>query len=717
MWIKKNKQTKDDQQSKYEDCYLEIIQDPQIYNGSLYERVSFILRKTAIVLGVNRINAWTTSEDKTTLTCLCNYITNEDKFEHGLVLYRENYPHSFETLLTSRIIDIVDTRNDPRIRDLKADFTDKLNIRSALGGTIRNLYNGDIIGLLYAEMTGRQRVWTTEEKMFVGSIADLLSQRFIAKELDRKEENYSAVYDASYEGIILYEDGKFSDVNPATCKLFKCTKEELITASPDRYCPKYQPDGELSKNKALRLINACLSTGVPQNFEWRYRQLDGPEFDVEITLTAVKLSGERTLFATLRDISANKINEQLTNINYQLEIAKNEAEATAKAKSDFLANMSHEIRTPMNGIFGMVSLVLDTELEQEQREYIETIQSSTESLLTILNDILEYSSISKSVIDLSSKPFNLHLLVKDVVRTFEKTASDKNIRLSFMVNSDIPSTVIGDDNRIRQILNNLIGNAVKFTEEGFVNIYVNYIRENDTENDVRFSIKDTGIGMSAATVSQLFQPFTQADASITRNYGGTGLGLAISQSLAEAMQGEISVDSEINKGSTFYFDVCLPTDSELFTAKGDIDSTRSLPTLSKLADGQRYPNFPVLIVEDNKINQKVTSAIVEKLGYPVSIACNGQEAVDLCRENKYCIIFMDLSMPKMDGFEATKRIRLLEKDQAPSTIIAVTGHAFTEHRKKSEEVGIDDFLTKPFNLFKLKEKLDYYTQNYKNLYS
>ena len=698
-----------DTQSKFENCYSDIINNPIIYNGSLKDSHSFILEKTVAALELDRLSIWCISENKNTLTRIAKHVSNGSNLDNDFVIDKKDYPNSFDNLFSSRILNIYDAKKDLRVEDFKANFINKLNLSSIFGGVIRNPHNGEVMGLLLAGVTNQKRLWKVEEKMFIGSIADLLSQRLIIREINRIEENYRAIHHASSEGIVLYQDDKFFDVNPAACKLFGCTRDDLLGSGPNKFSPKYQPDGELSKTKILKIINACLSSGASQDFEWRHKRMDGVEFDVEITFTAAKLSGERTYFTTLRDTSTKKINKQLINVNRQLELAKNQAEKTAEAKSNFLATMSHEIRTPMNGIFGMVSLVLDTELKEEQRDYIETIQSSTESLLTILNDVLEYSSISKKVIDIHSKFFNIHLLIKDIVRTFKRTTNDKNIVINLEIDSDIDSSLYGDENRIRQILINIVGNAVKFTHHGSITIRIQSNLESDIKDCIRFTISDTGIGMDSETLIKLFQPFMQADASITRNYGGTGLGLAISQELAHAMNGKISAESDLGKGSTFYFDVCLTNQVQATKKPINPNSDISKSTLTSISEGHQYPNTPILIVEDNLINQKVTSTIIKKLGYPVTIASNGYEAVNLCQDNNYSIIFMDLSMPKMDGIEATKRIRLAQKNGPTSIVIALTGHVLTEYRQKCEEAGIDDFMTKPFNLHKLKEKLDFYT--------
>ena len=696
---------------KFDDAYIKIVENKKVYQGSFEEGTSIILREFANFLCVSRTSIWLLSEDQQTATCQLMYISDTNTFESGAVIDAQSYPKYFRSVLDSRVIDASDALCDPRTSELVPSYLEVLNIKSLLDATVRHLRSDGLVqGVLCAEMIDTYRQWTSDEKLFTASIADLISQKMVSSRLDNSEAKYQAVYESASEGILVFDDkGEFADVNPSACQIFGVGRDDLLGMNPYQISPKYQPCGELSETKATRYIANCRKGDV-QHFDWRHIRLDGTEFDAEIVLNAVNFSGVDTVFAMLRDVTAKKAAEQLERQNLKLELAKKEAEEAAVSKMNFLANMSHEIRNPMNGIFGMVNLVLDTQMSPEQKDYIETIQSSTESLLTILNDILEYSKLSSSQIVLEDRAFNTRSLVTDVVRTFQATAFEKGLRLDSLVYPDVPEVLIGDNHRIRQILVNLVSNSIKFTSKGSVGVKVLYDKKEANQHLIRFCIEDTGIGMDEQTMASLFQPFMQADASITRKYGGTGLGLAICQDLVTAMGGEITVKSEIDKGSMFCLDIILAKSEQASSADNLSTTQKSVPFINGDSDVQQsFADKPILIVEDNLINQKVTASVISKLGYPVTIASNGQEAVELCEQNDYSIIFMDLSMPEMDGFEATQKIRENEKYNSRVSIIAVTGHAFLEYRERCKEVGIDDFLSKPYNLFKLKEKLDFYT--------
>ncbi len=405
-------------------------------------------------------------------------------------------------------------------------------------------------------------------------------------------------------------------------------------------------------------------------------------------------------------VKKEKILEKLADDN---KIQQQKSEIANKAKSQFLANMSHEIRTPINGVLGMLTLLADTELSEEQKKFSHLATVSAETLLHLINDILDVSKIEAGKLDIELIEFNLLDLLTSSISTFAIKAHEKNIALPLDMSGVLYPNVIGDPTRIQQIITNLLGNAIKFTEHGEISIKASVVQVEHLDLVLKISIADTGIGISADKCHQLFNAFTQVDASTTREYGGSGLGLTIAKQLCQLMGGDVEVSSVLGEGSVFSFDLKLQlSDRNLVNSaeKQDIieGAAVSKPVLDK-------DNIKILLVEDNRINQQVALGLLNKLGYRADLAINGIQALKLladCKKSEpYQLVLMDCQMPEMDGYQATKRIRgaIDETNHSHVTIIAMTANSMKGDREKCLAAGMDDYLSKPITPKLLDEKI------------
>jgi len=430
-----------------------------------------------------------------------------------------------------------------------------------------------------------------------------------------------------------------------------------------------------------------LSAGVPfRNFEHRVKRADGALLWISVSgRPTFNAGGEIVGFrgASL-DITQHRAHEE------ELVLQKEAAEAAGRAKGSFLAMMSHEIRTPLNSVLGFADLVLETPLTPTQRDYLETIKSSGDALLTLLNDILDFSKIESGQMEVDIRPADLPHCIHEVIGLYRPGATAKKLSLTTDIDSNVPPVVLTDASRLRQILLNLVGNAVKFTANGTVRVHA-ALRPGNPDR-IRIDVSDTGIGVSAAQRERLFKPFSQADSSTTRRFGGTGLGLAISRRLATLLDGELGLVDHPGPGATFFVEIPANIPPPAETNEPSRDSS---DPLSALRPGVRVP--VVLVVDDNTLNRRLTSKLLHLLGVETDTASSALDCFEKIAARRYDLVLMDVQMPGMDGLEATRHIRALEADGASTRlpIVALTADAMMGDRERCLAAGMDDYLTKP----------------------
>ena len=563
----------------------------------------------------------------------------------------------------------------------------------------RTVEPGEVITTEYRVLHRDGRtVWVRNESVIVedeasgsrywqGFMVDITERKRAEEELRRSEMNLAEAqriaHLGSWEWDVRSGETSWSD------EVFRMYGFEpgAFVPSLERMMEAVHPD---DRDTVRQAVHDALYANRPYDFEHRVLRPDGTVRWIHRRAEVVRGEGGEPLrmVGTVHDVTERRRAEE------ELRQAKEEADAANRAKSEFLANMSHEIRTPMNGVIGMTGVLLDTDLTAEQREYAETVRSSGDALLALLDDILDFSKIEAGEVRIETIDFDLQGIVEETTAMFAERARDKGLELVRSVGSDVPTALRGDPYRIRQILTNLLSNGVKFTEEGRVVLACE--RERDLEDTVtlRFEVSDTGIGITPEQQSRLFRSFTQADTSTTRRYGGTGLGLAISKQLVELMGGEIRVKSEPGTGSTFSFTIPLEKQPEGAIAQRDATKPAPLPaTLAPVEAKKRSAR--VLVAEDTLTNRMVAVELLKRRGYEVDVVSNGAEAVGAFSSTGYAAILMDIQMPEMDGYEATDRIRQQEGTQRHTPIIAMTAHALQSDREKALSAGMDDYLSKP----------------------
>ncbi|MDD2685454.1 MAG: response regulator [Gallionella sp.] len=515
---------------------------------------------------------------------------------------------------------------------------------------------------------------------YVSIRTDISKRKEHEEQLSKSETRLRTLFESTSDAVMLLDERGFFDCNPATLAMFGCaSKQEFCTRHPADLSPPTQPDGD-SMQLAGQHIAHAMAQGR-SHFEWIHRRADnGQTFDAEVLLNAMLLDGKTILQATVRDITERKRAER------ELNQAKEAAEQASRVKSDFLANMSHEIRTPMNGIIGMTELALDTELTHEQAEYLALVKSSAYSLLGIVNDILDFSKIEAGRMDIENIDFSLELMLRDTMKSLAVRAHQKHLELLLHVAPDVPDRLVGDPGRLRQVIVNLVGNAIKFTEQGEIEVSVQCkSAARNGQAELRFSVRDTGIGIPKEKFKTVFESFSQADTSTTRKYGGTGLGLTISSQLIELMGGRIGLESEVGQGSTFYFNLTL--------------STLSADALAQYQSTGRIADMAVLLVDDNSTNRTLLQEMLRNWKMQPKAVSSGAEALlEMERAAQagrpYALAILDVQMPGMDGFELAERIRQ-HPEHVGATVMMLTSEGQRGHAARCRELGVTSYLMKP----------------------
>ena len=515
------------------------------------------------------------------------------------------------------------------------------------------------------------------------------SESQITAERDRYRSLVQTAPDMIFS--LAVEDGSITSLNPAFERLTGWSCEAWINKP---FTSLSHPD---DVPRAIAHIHqAILGETIPP-FELRILTKSGEDRSAEFIVTPERDEKRvvRFILGIARDITDRKRAEQ------DMKAAKEAAETASQAKSEFLANMSHEIRTPMNGFIGMTGLLLETSLDPKQRDYVETIRSSGETLLTLINDILHFSKIGSGKLEIENHPFDLRACVTGSLDLVAAKAAEKGLELRVDFHPDCPKALVGDVTRVRQILVNLLSNSVKFTTEGEVAVHVRTRPTSSKFHQLRISVRDTGVGIPADRIDRIFESFSQADASTTRKFGGTGLGLTICKHLAKLMGGKIWVESELGKGSTFHFTVQtrLPVDDKQLVLEQSGRTGRVDHDL-----GRRLP-LRILVADDNVINQKVAQLLLENMGYRADLAANGLEVLAALDRQRYDVVLMDVQMPELDGLEATRRIREELAPERWPKIIAVTAGAMREDQEKCLAAGMDDYISKPVQADELQAAL------------
>jgi two-component system, sensor histidine kinase and response regulator len=525
--------------------------------------------------------------------------------------------------------------------------------------------------------------------VFVTSIVDRnFSRQTLA--LEGSEQRYRLIVESTFDAFVALDDaGQITDWSTQAESMFGWNRDKAIGKSVSEIFPSDKNGEDTDHN--LRALLARKAGRFQERIELTARRRDGHEFPTEAAISSLQL-GEKSLFtAFVHDVTKRKKEER------EKEAAKAAAEEGSRVKSEFLANMSHEIRTPLNGVIGMTDLALETELTREQRDYLDTVKLSADALLSVINSILDFSKIEAGKVDLEAVDFELRDCMESALKTLALRADEKGLELLCDVTTEVPDTVMGDPGRLRQILVNLVGNAIKFTDQGEVALRVEVERTEGHQVTLHFVVSDTGIGIAPEKAESIFESFAQADTSTTREYGGTGLGLTISKRLVELMGGRIWIESELGVGSHFHFTIQI------------VRSEAKLSTADGITPPEMLAGVKVLVIDDNRTNRRILEGLLKSWGMEPTVVPGAEEALVALDESKktglsFQLIVTDMHMPKMDGFGLVERIKQTG-GSATATIMMLTSGGHRGDAARCQHLGISAYLLKPVRKMELREAI------------
>ncbi len=540
------------------------------------------------------------------------------------------------------------------------------------------------------------------EDIVIAYVKDLREIKKAQELLHEAELRNTLMLDSMPMGVHFWDDKDnlvYTNMESVTLFGFE-TREEFIQ-NFHKIHPEFQPDGRRSVDVVQQQIHDGHTHGVCKSEMLCLNVVTGEEIPVEIFMVRTSYQNKSGLIIYFRDLRDHyAMLKEIHNHELKLLQAKDLAEQSAKTKSEFLANMSHEIRTPMNGILGLLHLLEQTSMDETQNDYLQKASFSANSLMRIINDILDFSKIEAGKLEMENKPFTLQEITQEIKDLYEPSSQEKGLTFNIHLGEHPNTILLGDALRLKQVLFNLISNAIKFTTQGKVTLEVECIQHDENHRKCQFAVKDTGIGLNPEQISRLFTAFSQADNTVTRKYGGTGLGLAISKNIIGMMGGNIWVESEPENGSTFF---CTAIFKVASTTQVPLETAHEIQTQNVTEQVCGH----LLLAEDNEINQLVAQEILLSAGFTLDIANNGQEALTMLKQKNYDAILMDIQMPIMDGYTATEQIRAQEK-YTNLPIIAMSAHAMKGDKELSISHGMNDHITKPIDANKLRNTLSFW---------